>query len=865
MIKQYREIKQKYKDYIIFFRLGDFYEMFFEDAEIGSRELNITLTSRDSENRVPMAGVPYHSADQYISKLVSKGYKVAICEQMEDPKLAKNLVKRDVVKIITPGTITDINALEDKKNNFLGCIFKDGDNFGLCFADLLTGDFLVTQIFSTHPFQEVINEIAKFKPRECIVNMEAYKNEAFRKRLDDVLKVFLTLKDSDYFNESDAYKLLTAQFREEPVKTLVDNRAALFAAGACLKYLNETQKLVLFHINSLNFYETNSYMVLDVSCRKNLELTESLKDEKKKGTLFWVLDSTLTSMGGRLLRSWIEQPLLNIIKIQERQDAIEELIGNFFLREELKEQLKNIYDLERLTGKLVCGNCNARDLIAIKNTIKKFPIIKQILGKCKSKLIQDIYKRMDSLEDIYNLLNNSIEDDPPVTLKEGGIIKSGYDNEIDKLRKASHEGKNWIADLEKKEKEKTGIKSLKVGYNKVFGYYIEVTKANLSMVPQNYIRKQTLAGGERYITEELKEYESLIINAEEKLRDLEYQAFCRIREELIKNISRLKESAYCVSVIDSLLSLAEVSIKNNYIKPEITLKDEIHIVDGRHPVVEKSLGGELFIPNDTYINNSDYMISVITGPNMAGKSTYMRQVALIVLMAQMGCFVPAKSAKIGLVDKIFTRIGASDDLASGQSTFMVEMSEMAYILKNATSKSLLILDEVGRGTSTFDGLSIAWAVIEYIQKKIKAKTLFATHYHELAALKNLYGIKNYKITVKERGDDIIFLRKIVTGEADKSYGIQVAKLAGLPSSVIKRAREILEIMEKKRDKDNFLATSAIDNGKDTYNNNDNNESQVSFDNLKEQSILDMIKSIDINTITPLEALNFLNSIKQKLV
>lgn len=861
MIKQYREIKQKYKDYIIFFRLGDFYEMFFEDAEIGSKELEITLTSRDSENRVPMAGVPYHAADQYIARLVTKGYKVAICEQMEDPKLAKDIVKRDVVKIITPGTITDINALEDKKNNFLACVFKDGDSFGLCFADLLTGEFMVTQISSIHPYQEVINEIAKFQPRECIVNMEFHGNQILRRRLDEVLEVFITLKDSDYFNENDARELLISQFSEEQLKSIIDNKAAFFAAGGCIKYLNETQKLALSHINSLKFYENNNFMVLDISCRRNLELTESLKDKSKNGTLFWVLDNTLTSMGGRLLRSWIEQPLLNIIKIQERQDAIEELMENFFLREELKEQLKNIYDIERLAGKLVCGNCNARDFIAIKNTIQKFPAIKKILSKFKSKLIIDIYNHMDALEDIHSLLESSIEDDPPLTVKEGGIIKNGYDPDIDRLRKASYEGKTWIADLEKKEKERTGIKSLKVGFNKVFGYYIEVTKSNLSMVPENYIRKQTLAGGERYITEELKEYESLIINAEERLRDLEYQTFCRIREELIKHISRLKRSAYCVSVIDSLLSLAEVSVKNNYVKPEITLKDEIHIIDGRHPVVEKSLDGELFIPNDTYINNSDSMISVITGPNMAGKSTYMRQVALIVLMAQIGSFVPAKSAKIGLVDKIFTRIGASDNLSSGQSTFMVEMCEMAYILKNATSKSLLILDEVGRGTSTFDGLSIAWAVIEYIQKKIKAKTLFATHYHELTALKKLYGIKNYKITVKERGEDIIFLRKIVFGEADKSYGIQVAKLAGLPGGVIQRARELLELMEKKEDKEKNSVAVTIENVKknDVYSNN-----QISLDNLKERSILDMIKSIDINTITPLEALNILHSMKQKL-
>lgn len=862
MVRQYKEIKAKYKDYIVFFRLGDFYEMFFEDAKIGSKELEITLTSRDADNKVPMAGVPYHAAEQYIARLVSKGYKVAICEQMEDPKLAKDLVKRDVVKIITPGTITDINALDDKKNNFLGCIFERNNSFGLCFTDLLTGEFLITETVSHYPFQEVINEIAKFQPQECLVNQEVVKDNFFKKQLEEQLNVFLTVKEDSYFDEDTSRKLMTSQFSEDQLKNILNKRCAFQASGACLRYLGDTQKSSLDHINSFKFYESNNFMVLDIACRKNLELTESLKDGRKTGTLLWVLDETLTSMGGRLLRSWIEQPLVDIIKIGERLDAVEELMDNFFLREDLKDQLKDINDIERLSGKLVCGNCNARDFIAIKNTIVKFPHIKNTLSKCKSKLLAWVYNQMDTLEDIFSLLDRAIEEDPPLTIKEGGIIKEGYDNEIDKLRKASYEGKTWIANLEKKEKERTGIKSLKVGFNKVFGYYIEVTKSNLSMVPENYIRKQTLAGGERYITEELKEYENLIMDAEEKLQNLEYEAFCHIKEELIKQIPRLRKSAYCVALTDSLLSLAEVSTKNNYVKPQITLKDEIHIVEGRHPVVEKSQKEELFIPNDTHINCSDAMISIITGPNMAGKSTYMRQVALIVLMAQVGCFVPAKKAEICIVDKIFTRIGASDNLASGRSTFMVEMSEMAYILKNATSKSLLILDEVGRGTSTFDGLSIAWATIEYIQKNIKAKTLFATHYHELTALKNLDGIKNYKITVKERGEDIIFLRKIVPGEADKSYGIQVAKLAGLPSAVIRRAKELLIDMEKNKKHNTLDMTAAT---KEASKEQDvESGCQMSVDNIREKYILNELKSIDINTITPLEALNILYSIKQKL-
>jgi DNA mismatch repair protein MutS len=858
MIKQYKEIKNKYRDYIVFFRLGDFYEMFFEDAEIGSRELEIALTSRDPENRVPMAGVPYHAADQYIAKLISKGYKVVICEQVEDPKLAKDLVKRDVVKIVTPGTITDLNALEEEKNNFLCCIFRDGDNFGISFIDLMTGEFLTTELKSSHPYQELLNEIGKLSPRECLVNNQVLTDDFLKKKLSDNFMTYLTLKEDDYFFEKKARDVLISQLGEERLEEILDKKYALIASGACLNYLNETQKSTLYHINSIRYYETRDYMILDLSSRKNLELTESLKDGKKAGTLLWVLDKTQTSMGARILRKWIEQPLIDIIKISERLDAVEELYNNFFLREDLKQQLKNVYDLERLTGKLVCGNINARDLLTIKNTIKNFPQIKNILNQCKSKLLKTLKDNIDPLEDIFMLLEKSIDEDPPLSVKEGGIIKEGYNGEIDKLRKASKEGKTWIAELEKKEREKTGIKSLKVGFNKVFGYYIEVTKSNLSMVPENYIRKQTLANGERYITEELKEYEYLILNAEEKLLDLEYRVFCEIRQELIRHIPRMKQTAESISVLDALLSLAEVSSKNNYVKPEVTLKDEINILEGRHPVVEQSQKGELFIPNDTHINCRDSMISIITGPNMAGKSTYMRQVALIVLMAQMGCFVPAKKAEIGLVDKIFTRIGASDNLASGQSTFMVEMSEMAYILKNATNKSLLILDEVGRGTSTFDGLSIAWAVVEYIQKNVGAKTLFATHYHELTALKNLKGVKNYKITVKEKGEDIIFLRKIVAGEADKSYGIQVAKLAGLPKVVVNRAREILQGLESGQK--GAVVNADVAATKDKIQE----DSQINLDNLKEQEVISKIKALDINTITPLEALNFLFSIKQKL-
>lgn len=860
MIKQYKEIKSQYSDYIVFFRLGDFYEMFFEDAHICSRELEITLTSRDSQNKVPMAGVPYHAADQYIYKLVSKGYKVVICEQVEDPKLAKGIVKREVVKIVTPGTITDLNALEDNKNNYLGCVFKHKDKFGLAFVDLMTGEFNITELTSSYPYHEVINEVSRFEPKECLVSQNLIKDKPLNNSLNKNLKVYFTVRDEDYFQEEEAFNLLISHFGEEKIIKLKDEELALRAAGACLKYLNETQKLKLSHINSILFYQTCDFMILDYTCRKNLEITESLRDGKKIGSLLWVLDKASTAMGARLLRKWLERPLIDILRIKQRQDAVEELFNDFFLRTDIKEQLKNIYDIERLTGKLVCGNANARDLLAIKTTIMRLPMIKQCISRCTSKLLHYIYEQIDTLEDIYLLLDESISEDPPLTIKDGDIIKDGYNSEIDLLRKASREGKAWIANLESKERERTGIKSLKIGFNKVFGYYIEITKSNLAMVPENYIRKQTLANSERYITEQLKEYEELILNANEKLQELEYSVFCKVRNQLIDEIPRLKHSAYYLALLDVLLSLAEVSYKNNYVKPEITLSDELNITDGRHPVVELTQKEELFIPNDTHINCSDSLISVITGPNMAGKSTYMRQVALIVIMAQIGCFVPAKKAQIGIVDRIFTRIGAADNLAMGQSTFMVEMTEVANILKSATERSLLILDEVGRGTSTFDGLSIAWAVVEFIQKKLKCKTLFATHYHELTALKNLKGVKNYKITVKEKGEEIIFLRKIVTGKADKSYGIQVAKLAGVPSSVINRAKKFLADLEQNQANKRVSIPEIA-----ATTDNAVKENQLNLEHLKNQEIIEKIKALNIDTITPLEALNFLYSIKRQFI
>lgn len=860
MMRQYKQIKSKYKDYIVFFRLGDFYEMFYDDAKICSKELEITLTSRGKgkNNKVPMAGVPYHSADQYVAKLISKGYKVVICEQVEDPKKAKNIVKREVVKIVTPGTITDLKALDENKNNFLACVFKHKNNFGISFVDLMTGEFFTTQIKSTYPYNELINELAKFQPQECLINPSVANSKALNKTLKEVLSMYITIKDEKFFDADLLH--FGEKFKSKLFKPILGKKFALKASKACLNYLSETQKLSLYHIDAISFYEIQDYMILDFTCRRNLELTQNLKDNKKTGSLLWVLDRTSTAMGARLLRKWVEQPLVDIVRIKLRQDAVEELFNDFFLREELKENLKDVYDIERLTGKLVCGNANARDLVSIKNTVKNFPSIKQSLSKCKSGLLKKLQKYLDPLEDVHILIEKSIKDNPPMTVKESDLIKTGYDPDIDKFREASVKGKFWLTELEKKEKERTGIKSLKVGFNKVFGYYIEVTKTNLHLVPENYIRKQTLANSERYITEELKKYESLILNAEGKLQDLEYEVFCQIRDQVIEQIPRLKQSAYCISVLDCLISLAEVSYKNNYVKPEITLYDEINIKEGRHPVVEITQSDELFIPNDTVINCNDSMISIITGPNMAGKSTYMRQVALIVLMSQIGCFVPAKYAKVGIVDKIFARIGASDNLALGQSTFMVEMSEMAYILKNATKKSLLILDEVGRGTSTFDGLSIAWAIIEYIQKKVGAKTLFATHYHELTDLKYLEGIKTYKVTVKEKGEEITFLRKIIPGEADKSYGIHVARLAGLPQSVIGRAEKVLSKIEREQtgaSLENDQNSKAVSEASETQ--------QLDLDSVKEQEVIRKLKMLNIDTLTPLEALNFLFSAKQELM
>ncbi len=867
MMKQYTEIKDQYKDCILFFRLGDFYEMFFEDAKLASKELEITLTGRDcgQEERAPMCGVPFHSADSYIARLVNKGYKVAICEQVEDVSEAKGIVRRDVVRIITPGTVTDASLLEDKKNNFLACVYKDEQGVGLSIADVTTGELYTTQFIDADVEVKLINELARYFPTEIIANKAFINNSQVVQLIKDRFNCYI-----EYFYDW-SFELETATqktMRQLGVLSLNgtglnDNPYATQSVGALLEYLDETQKISLSHINKVNYYSSSQFMDLDISTRRNLELTETMREKARKGSLLWVLDKTQTAMGGRLLRKWIEQPLINCTQINKRLYAVNELFGNSMLRQELCDALKNVYDIERLMGKVIYGSANSRDLVALKKSIGFLPEIKILLAACDTSLLKQQYSDLDSLEDIYRLIESAIMDDPPFSIREGGIIKDGYHDQVDELRRASVEGKQWLAQLEQEEREQTGIKKLKIGYNRVFGYFIEVTKSNIESVPERYIRKQTLANSERYITPALKEIEDAVLGAEEKVVQLEYHIFCDVREKISQEIDRIQKSAKVVSKVDVLCSLAEIALKNNYAMPEVDMSDKILIKDGRHPVVEKMLDHQMFVPNETLLDNIDNRLSIITGPNMAGKSTYMRQVALIVLMAQIGSFVPATSAKIGIADKIFTRVGASDDLASGQSTFMVEMSEVANILNNATKKSLLILDEIGRGTSTYDGLSIAWAVIEYVSdiKKIGAKTLFATHYHELTELEDkLEGIKNYCIAVKKRGDNITFLRKIIRGGADDSYGIEVAKLAGVPNKVIKRAKEILETLEKADiNKGSLVEIKSKPIKKEV----EVSEDQIGLFSIGNNEIVEQLKKIDVTTLTPIEAMNTLYELQQK--
>ncbi len=866
MMKQYLDIKEKYKDSILFFRLGDFYEMFFEDAITASKELEIVLTGRDcgQKEKAPMCGVPFHSADTYVSKLIEKGYKVAICEQVEDASKAVGLVKRDVIRVITPGTVIDPSMLDEKKNNYLCCIYLDKIGYGLAYVDVSTGDFFTTEgeIEDGSIIDSLFDELGKIMPTEIICNDFIYSNEAIAVKLRQKLECMINPYHEWAFDFGFAEDSIKRHFSVINLDGLGlrDKRHSIIASGTLIEYLRETQKTSFYHINKITQYSSHNYMVLDVNTRRNLELTETIRGKTKKGSLLWVLDNTSTAMGGRLLKKWIEEPLIDKRSIEYRLSIVEYLVDNMMLINDLKILLKEVYDIERLMSKVVYGTCNARDLIALKNSIRIFPEVKTFLSNTSCKELLDISSELDGLEDIHDFIDKSIVDEPPFSIREGGIIKKEYNDEISSLREAALQGKEWLSGLEEQERAKTGIKNLKIGFNKVFGYFIEVSKGNIKYVPDYFIRKQTLANSERYVTPELKEMEDKILGAEDKMVALEYQIFISVRDKIASEVKRIQEAGKIIAMMDALNSLALTALNNNYIKPRINTNGTINIKDGKHPVVEKVLEEGRFVPNDTYLNNDESRVLVITGPNMAGKSTYMRQVALIVLMMQIGSFVPAEEADICIVDRIFTRIGASDDLSQGQSTFMVEMSEVANILNNATHNSLLILDEIGRGTSTYDGLSIAWAVIEFISnpKKIGAKTLFATHYHELTELENkINGVINYKILVQEKGEDIIFLRKIKKGGADRSYGIEVAKLAGVKSDVINRAYEILQDLEKREENKSEIAISI--NRKETNENahvpNDN--LQLDLFNIKRNNLIDKIKSIDIIKLTPIEAINIL--------
>lgn len=874
MMQHYLNTKKEYADCILFYRLGDFYEMFFDDAIEVSKELELTLTGKDcgQPERAPMCGIPYHAAEGYINKLVSNGHKVAICEQVEDPKAAKGIVKREVIKVVTPGTNLNSQALDETKNNYLCSIYYQGDVIGFSVADFTTGDFFVTQLKTE---SELIDEINKFVPSEIITNEYFSMSGIDLTFINEKLGITMSELDNWYFDDDTCKAKLLNHFKLNSLDGLgvTDYPTGLIASGALLTYLYETQKSEMSHIITLSPYTTGKYMIIDSSSRRNLELVETLREKQKKGSLIWVLDKTKTAMGARMLRMFVEQPLINKDEITARQDMIEELNSKAIDREELREYLNPVYDLERLMTRISCKTANPRDLIAFKNSLEMLPHIKNIIKNFESLSFRDCYDKLDDLQDIYNLISASIEDEPPITVRDGGIIKNGFSKEADELRDAKTKGKEWLAQLEERERENTGIKNLKVKYNKVFGYYLEVTNSFKSLVPKEWTRKQTLTNAERYTTDELKHLEDVILGAEDKLNTLEYDLFCQVRDEISNQVIRIQATAKAVAMIDVFTSLSLVSQQNNYVRPKINEKGVIDIKNGRHPVVEKMINNDMFVANDTYLDNAANRVSIITGPNMAGKSTYMRQTALIVLMAQIGSFVPASSANIGIVDRIFTRVGASDDLASGQSTFMVEMTEVANILRNATVKSLIILDEIGRGTSTFDGLSIAWAVVEHIAntKLLGAKTLFATHYHELTELEgSLNGVNNYCIAVKENGDDIVFLRKIVKGGADKSYGIQVAKLAGVPDAVIERAKELVaeltdaDISQKARDIAQY--SKKIEKLGDSYKKVDELEvRQMSlFDTVNNDDIIEEIKQMDISNMTPIDALNVLYKLQGRV-
>lgn len=863
-MKQYMEVKERCRDAILFFRLGDFYELFFEDAEIGARELELVLTGKNCglEERAPMCGVPYHAALSYIGRLVSKGYKVAVCEQLEDPATAKGIVKRDIVKIYTPGTVTDEQMLSSDTNNFIMSVYATKNLYGVAAADISTGELHCTSLTMGNTFNHLLDEVAKFNPSEIIINESAPDYENFSKRLHGVSNAYVGKYGDDKYDFATCAKLVSKHADKNLKVSEYD--ISVNAAGALLQYMEETQKTDLAHILQIDFYKADEFMAIDAASRRNLELTETLRDKSRKGTLLWVLDKTKTSMGGRLLKKWIEQPLIDIDIIRKRHESVDELKDKFMIRSELRELLTGVYDIERLTTKAVLGTMNARDAVSLKNSLGQIPHIKNLLKGCESPLATDIYGSLDEIADICELIENAVNDkETPLVITDGNIIKEGYNEEVDNCRNAARNGKEWLTALEAREREATGIKTMKIGYNKVFGYYLEVSKSLVSQVPETYIRKQTLTNGERYITQELKEMEDTILGAQDKLVKLEYQIFIEIRSRIAAEVSRLKETALKISEIDVLASFAEVADRENYCKPEMTVDTTIEIKNGRHPVVEKMVGAGEYIPNDILMDTAENNLLVITGPNMAGKSTYMRQTAISVLMAQAGSFVPAESAKIGITDKLFTRVGASDDLASGQSTFMVEMSEVANILQNATDRSLLILDEIGRGTSTFDGLSIAWAVLEFVVKNLGSRTMFATHYHELTELEGkIPGVKNYCVAIKKNGDDIVFIRKVKRGGADGSYGIAVAALAGIPKAVTIRAKEILETLEEQDiSKNNIKKVRRASSSKAGSGELDLFSFAVT--QAQHDEIYEELKRIDLQTMTPIEAMNVLYSLKQK--
>lgn len=870
MMQHYLKTHEEYKDCILFYRLGDFYEMFFDDAKVVSKELELTLTGKScgAEERAPMCGIPYHAAETYLTRLVKKGYKVAICEQVEDPKLAKGMVKREVTRVVTPGTTLNAQALDETKNNYIMCIAYIGDHYGISSADITTGDYYVTEVDSE---RKLLDEVNKYQPTEIICNEAFYISGIDIDDMKNRMGIVVYSLDAWYFSDETAQMTLKDHFKVRDLEGLglADYDSGVIAAGALLKYLYETQKTTLSNLVAIHPYTTGKFMIIDSSTRRNLELVETLREKQKRGSLLWVLDKTRTAMGARTLRSFVEQPLIERAEIEERYDAIDEFNTNAITREEIREYLNPVYDLERLITRVTYQTANPRDLIAFRNSIHMLPPIKTLMSDFQSPLLKRLYEQLDTLDELYELIERSIAEEPPLTLHDGGILKEGYNEEVDRLRKAKTDGKSWLADLEAKEREKTGIKNLKIKYNKVFGYYLEVTNSFKDLVPDYFTRKQTLANAERFITPELKELEDVILGAEDKLIVLEYELFREVRQKVADEVVRIQKTAKAVAQIDVFASLATVAEQNNYCRPKLNEKGLIDIKDGRHPVVERMIQNEMFVANDTYLDNGSNRVSIITGPNMAGKSTYMRQSALIVLMAQIGSFVPAKSAKIGIVDRIFTRVGASDDLASGQSTFMVEMSEVANILRNATSNSLLILDEIGRGTSTFDGLSIAWAVVEHISnpRLLVAKTLFATHYHELTELEGkLNSVNNYCIAVKEKGDDIVFLRKIVKGGADKSYGIQVAKLAGVPDNVIERAKEIVEELSNNDITEIVQNISAEGSSKRSKPKLDEVDlEQISLlDTMDNDTILNELKELDLGQMTPIEAMNKLYELQNKV-